>query len=88
MSASKTIVFLAAPDTQILDVADPFQVFVRAAELFVQEHPAQKPPYKVVLASSTRCKSVTTNCGLSSAITALRPPSRPLTIWNTRVKAG
>jgi transcriptional regulator GlxA family with amidase domain len=60
----RTIVFLAAPSTQILDVAGPFQVFVRAAELFVQEYPAQKIPYKVVLASSTRRRSVATNCGL------------------------
>ncbi len=36
---SKTIVFLAAPSSQILDVAGPFQIFVRAAELFVQEKP-------------------------------------------------
>jgi len=34
---SKTIVFLAAPSSQILDVAGPFQIFVRAAELLVQE---------------------------------------------------
>jgi transcriptional regulator GlxA family with amidase domain len=45
-------------------VAGPFQVFVRAAELFVQQYPAQKIPYKVLLASSTRRKSVATNCGL------------------------
>jgi transcriptional regulator GlxA family with amidase domain len=64
MSGSRTIVFLAAPATQILDVAGPFQVFVRAAELFVQEYPAQTPPYKVLLASSTRRRSVSTNCGL------------------------
>jgi transcriptional regulator GlxA family with amidase domain len=60
----RTIVLLAAPSTQILDVAGPFQVFVRAAELFVQEYPAQKIPYKVLLASSTRRRSVATNCGL------------------------
>lgn len=60
----KTIVFLAAPGTQILDVAGPFQVFVRAAELFVRQHPAQPWPYKVVLASTTRRKPVATNCGL------------------------
>lgn len=60
----KTIVFLAAPNTQILDVAGPFQVFVRAAELFVQEHPARKTPYRVLMASSTRNRSVATNCGL------------------------
>jgi transcriptional regulator GlxA family with amidase domain len=64
MNGSKTIVFLAAPSTQILDVAGPFQVFVRAAELFVQEYPARKAPYRVLLASSTRRRPVTTNCGL------------------------
>ena len=61
----RTIVFLAAPDTQILDVAGPFQVFVRAADLFVQDYPSRKRPYKVVLASSTHRKTVTTNCGLA-----------------------
>ena len=60
----RTIVFLAAPSTQILDVAGPFQVFVRASELFVQEDPSHKPPYRVVLASTTPQKAVTTNCGL------------------------
>jgi transcriptional regulator GlxA family with amidase domain len=63
-SRSKTIVFLAAPNTQILDVAGPFQVFVRAAEIFVREHPKNRPPYEVLLASSTRRRSVVTNCGL------------------------
>lgn len=60
----KTIVFLAAPETQILDVAGPFQIFVRAAELWVRDHPSQKPPYKVILASGNRRRAVTTNCGL------------------------
>jgi len=64
MSRSRTIVFLAAPSSQILDVAGPFQIFVRAAELFVQEYPARKTPYKVLLASTTRRRSVATNCGL------------------------
>jgi len=62
---SRTIVFLAAPDTQILDVAGPFQIFVRAAQLFVREHPTRKPPYNVLLASCTRRKLVETSCGLS-----------------------
>ena len=64
MNGSKTIVFLAAPNSQILDVAGPFQVFVRAAELFVKECPGQKAPYRVLLASSARHRSITTNCGL------------------------
>src|ERR1700758_572451 len=61
---SRTIVFLAAPSSQILDVAGPFQIFVRAAELFVEEDPARKAPYNVLLASTTRRRSVATNCGL------------------------
>jgi transcriptional regulator GlxA family with amidase domain len=61
---SRTVVFLAAPSTQILDVAGPFQIFVRASELFVQECPARKAPYNVLLASTTRRRSVATNCGL------------------------
>jgi transcriptional regulator GlxA family with amidase domain len=64
MNRSRTIVFLAAPSSQILDVAGPFQIFVRAAELFVQEYPARKAPYNVLLASTIRRKSVATNCGL------------------------
>ena len=66
---SRMVVFLAAPDTQILDVTGPFQVFVRAAELFVKEHPGKARPYDVRLASTTRSKSVQTNCGLSLAAT-------------------
>ncbi len=62
---SRTVVFLAAPNTQILDVAGPFQVFVRAAELFLKDHPSQQPPYRVLLASTTRSKTVNTNCGLT-----------------------
>jgi len=50
---SRTIVFLAAPKTQILDVAGPFQVFVRAAELFVLNELRKERPYEVVLASTT-----------------------------------
>ena len=61
---SRTIVFLAAPDSQILDVVGPFQIFVRAAELFVREFPARKAPYTVLLASTTQSNSVATNCGL------------------------
>jgi transcriptional regulator GlxA family with amidase domain len=75
---SRTIVFLAAPDSQILDVAGPFQIFVRAAELCVQEYPTRKVPYNVVLASTTRSKSVATNCGLmltgSETFRTLRGP--------------
>src|SRR5215472_9731430 len=63
-SRPKTIVFLGAPDTQILDVAGPYQIFVRAAELYVRAYPGRERPYTVVLASTTRRRAVRTNCGL------------------------
>ena len=75
---SRTIVFLAAPNTQILDVAGPFQIFVRASELFLHERPTQRAPYHVVLASTTRRRAVATNCGLvlsgAETFRALRGP--------------
>ncbi len=74
----RTIVFIAAPRSQILDVAGPFQVFVRAAEIFVREHPTRKLPYRVLLASTTHGKSVSTNCGLiltgTETVRTLRGP--------------
>lgn len=78
LNRPKTIVFLAAQNTQILDVAGPFQIFVRAAEIFVRENPSRKAPYKVVLASTTHRRSVATNCGLvltgSDTFRTLRGP--------------
>jgi transcriptional regulator GlxA family with amidase domain len=74
----KTIVFLAAPNTQILDVAGPFQVFVRAADLFIHDYPSRKRPYNVVLASATHRRALRTNCGLlltgSDTFRSLRGP--------------
>jgi transcriptional regulator GlxA family with amidase domain len=61
---SKVILFLAAPETQILDVAGPFQIFVRAAEIYVRENPSQGMPYDVRLLSCTAGACVKTNCGL------------------------
>jgi transcriptional regulator GlxA family with amidase domain len=75
---AKTIVFLAAPSTQILDVTGPFQVFVRAAEIFAREHSGKRPPYKVLLASTVRRKAISTNCGLvltaTDTLRSLRGP--------------
>ncbi len=61
----RQIVFLAAPQSQIVDVAGPFQVFVRAAELFVRDHPGAASPYEVVLASTAASRNIRTNCGLT-----------------------
>jgi YHS domain-containing protein len=79
----KTIVFLAAPNTQILDVAGPFQVFVRAAELFGQEHPGRERPYNVVLASTSQRKNVSTNCGLALTVCGMEvdPTTAPKTVY-------
>lgn len=63
----RRIVFLAAQQTQILDVAGPFQVFVRAAELFAEDDPAGRAPYEVHLLSCARDGIVATNCGLGLA---------------------
>jgi len=63
-SRAKTIVVLGAPESQILDVAGPFQIFVRAAELYTKDRPDRTWPYRVLLASTTRRPPVTTNCGL------------------------
>lgn len=61
----RSVVFLAAPGTQILDVTGPYQVFVRAAEAYMRKHPKEVAPYQVFLASTTRSKIIPTNCGLS-----------------------
>ncbi len=63
-ASPKTIVFLAAPDTQILDVGGPYQIFVRAAEIYIRENRSRKMPYEVQLLSCTSQRSVETNCGL------------------------
>lgn len=81
---TKTIVFLAFPDSQVLDIAGPYQVFVRATEIFLRSHPQQAPPYKVMIASTARGKTITTNCGLSLIATetfrALRGPVHTLLV--------
>jgi transcriptional regulator GlxA family with amidase domain len=77
--AAKTIVFLAFPGSQILDITGPYQVFVRAAEIFLRMHPDRTAPYKVQLASSTRSKTVSTNCGLNlTASIVLRSVRGPI----------
>ncbi len=90
----RTVVFIAAPDTQILDVAGPFQVFVRAGEIVVREGRATTSPYRVVLASTGRRPTVTTNCGLlltgSATVGSLRGPIDTLLVaggWGVEAAA-
>lgn len=68
-AALKTIVFLGLPGSQILDITGPFQVFVRAAEIYLRSHPKENSPYTVLLASTTGSRTLLTNCGLSLAAT-------------------
>jgi transcriptional regulator GlxA family with amidase domain len=76
---AKTIVFLAFPGSPILDITGPYQVFVRAAEIFLRTHPNRSAPYKVLLASTIRSKSIPTNCGLNlTASTVLRSVRGPI----------
>jgi transcriptional regulator GlxA family with amidase domain len=83
-NAVKTIVFLGFPGSQILDITGPYQVFVRAAEIYVRSHRERKSPYKVILASTTRSKIIATNCGLSltasDTLRSLRGPIHTLLI--------
>jgi transcriptional regulator GlxA family with amidase domain len=55
---------VAAPRTQILDVAGPFQIFTRAAELYRAQNPDRAPIYSVEIVTTTRKTSLLTNCGL------------------------
>ena len=51
--------FVAMPEVQILDVAGPFQIFVRAAE-----SSKGRLPYTVRMATTTPSGSIRTNCDL------------------------
>lgn len=60
---TRLVVILAAPGTQILDVAGPFQVFVRASEIAERTAPNLPPAYRVELIGTAR-GPISTNCGL------------------------
>jgi transcriptional regulator GlxA family with amidase domain len=62
--ATRRILFIAGPGTEILDLVGPLQVFARAAEMFGRENPGSRPIYSVEVVSTFSQKSVMTNCGL------------------------
>ena len=62
--STRRIVFVAAPGTEILDLAGPLQVFARASEIFVRQNPGASPVYSVEVASASHQRSLVTNCGL------------------------
>src|SRR5262245_29256786 len=62
--ATRRIVFVAAPGTEVLDLVGPLHVFARASEIFVRQNPGASPVYSVEVASASHHRSLVTNCGL------------------------
>lgn len=62
--ATRRVVLVGAPGTQILDLVGPFQIFTRAAELFAAKNPSLPPIYSVEIVSTSRGRPLVTNCGL------------------------
>ena len=59
----RRILLLAGPDSQILDIVGPFQVFTRAAELLARSHPNEPPLYSIEVVT-TEPGMLLTSCGL------------------------
>ena len=62
--ATRRIVFVAAPGTEILDLVGPLQVFARASSLHRRQNPGGTPIYSVEVVSISPSRSLTANCGL------------------------
>src|SRR5437762_3038665 len=62
--ATRRIVFVAAPGTEILDLVGPLQVFARAAEMFGKQNPGSPPIYSVEVITTSAHRSFVANCGL------------------------
>jgi len=64
---TRRVLIVASPGTQILDVVGPFQIFTRAAELFLTHNPRSSPIYSIEVITTSRQKSLATNSGLRIA---------------------
>ena len=62
--ATRRIVFVAAPEVEILDLVGPLQVFARAADFFDRENPGSQPIYSVEVVTTSSRRSLVANCGL------------------------
>lgn len=62
--ATRRVLIVGAPGTQILDLVGPFQIFTRASEIFAQQNQSRTPIYRVEIVSTTRGRPILTNCGL------------------------
>jgi transcriptional regulator GlxA family with amidase domain len=61
--ASRRILLLAAPGSQILDLVGPFQVFTRASEILARSQPGRSPLYSLEVITTER-GMLLTSCGL------------------------
>lgn len=62
--ATRRIVFVAAPGTEILDLVGPLQVFARASDMYCRANPGARPIYSVEVVSISSRRSLMANCGL------------------------
>lgn len=63
MAVRRRILFLGAPQSQILDLVGPFQVFTRASEILARSHPNEPPLYSIEVVTTER-GMLLTSCGL------------------------
>ncbi len=61
---TRRIVFVAAPEVEILDLVGPLQVFARASEMYCRENPGSPPIYSVEVVTTSAHRSFVANCGL------------------------
>jgi transcriptional regulator GlxA family with amidase domain len=64
MAEAKRIVFVAGPETEILDLVGPLQVFARASDMHCRDKPGARPIYSVEVVSTGSHRSLIANCGL------------------------
>ena len=62
--ATKRILFVAGSGTEILDLVGPLQVFARASDMYLRDHPGAPPIYSVEVVSIAAGRSLIANCGL------------------------
>ena len=62
--ATRRVVFVAAPEVEILDLVGPLQVFARASEMYIEENPGSPPAYSVEVVTTSQRRSLVANCGL------------------------
>jgi transcriptional regulator GlxA family with amidase domain len=65
--ATRRIVFVAGPGTEILDLVGPLQVFARASDTYCRENPGMYPIYSIEVVSTSSRRSLIANCGLRFA---------------------